>query len=57
MEERELYSIRSGLETLSTFARQTRAERPMGERLLDPARLQQAVDETLGPLAEAAAGR
>jgi hypothetical protein len=57
MEERELYSIRSGLETLSTFARQTRAERPMSERLLDPVRLQQAVDETLGPLADAAAGR
>jgi hypothetical protein len=57
MEERELYSIRSGLETIETFARQTRAERPMGERLQDPARLKQAVDETLGPLADAVGGR
>lgn len=57
MEERELYSIRSGLEPIETFARQTLAERPFEERLQDPARLQQAVDATVGPLADRVAGR
>jgi len=57
MEERELYGIRSGLETIETYARQTRAERPLEQRLNDPARLQQAVDNTLGPLAGGAAER
>lgn len=57
MEERELYGIRSGLETVETFAWQTRAERPLEGRLRDPARLQQAVEQTLGPLADRLAGR
>jgi hypothetical protein len=54
MEERELYAIRSGLETIETYARQTRSERPPGERLRDPERLRLAVEATIGPLAEAA---
>lgn len=57
MEERELYGIRSGLETIETFARQTRAERPLGERLKDRGRLREAVEATLGPLADQSAGR
>jgi hypothetical protein len=56
MEERELYTIRSGLETIETYARQTRAERPLGERLQDPARLREAVEGTIGPLADAGPG-
>jgi len=57
MEERELYSIRSGLEIVETFARQTRAERPQGERLKNPGRLREAVEATVGPLADHSAGR
>lgn len=57
MEDRELYRIRSGLETIETFARQTRAERPLGDRLSDPGRLKQAIEDTLGPLARAMARR
>jgi hypothetical protein len=55
MEERQLYGIRSGLETIETFARQTRAARPRAERLQDPERLGQAVEATVGPLADRAA--
>ena len=51
LEERMLYGIRSGLETIETFARQTRAERPLEQRLRDPSRLREAVNATLGPLA------
>jgi hypothetical protein len=54
MEERELYGIRSGLETLETFARQTRAIRPREDRLQDPERIRKAVEAVVGPLAGAA---
>jgi len=57
MEERELYAIYSGLETLETFARQTRAIRPKAERLQDPERIRKAVEEALEPLSEAAPKR
>jgi hypothetical protein len=57
LEERELYGIRAGLETIETYARQTRAERPLSARLADPAGLRDAVDATLGPLAGDAAER
>jgi hypothetical protein len=51
MEERVLYSIRSGLQTTQTYALQTWAERPKEELLGDRAALQNAVDATLGRLA------
>jgi hypothetical protein len=57
MEERELYNIRSGLETVETFAWQTHAVRPLEERLRNASRIQQAVDATVGPLADRVAGR
>ena len=53
MEERQIYAIRSGLEMIETYAMQTRARRPIEERLRDPERLQQAIEATLGPLADA----
>ena len=46
-------NIRYGIETIETYFRQTRAVRPLTERLRDHARLVQAVDETLGALAKA----
>lgn len=52
MEERELYGIRSGLETVETFASQTRAVRPPEERLRNPVRIRAAVEATVGPLAD-----
>jgi hypothetical protein len=51
MEERALYSIRSGLQTTQTYALQTWAERPKEELLRDEAALQNAVGATLGRLA------
>lgn len=57
MEERELYGIRSGLETVETFARQTRAVRPLEQRLRDPVRIREAVEATVGPLADRTAER
>jgi len=57
MEERELYAIRSGLETIETFARRTRAVRPRPERLQDVERLKETVESTIGPLAQAAGVR
>ena len=57
MEERELYNIRAGLETIETFAAQTHAARPLEQRLQSPGRLRHAVDLTIGPLAGDAAGR
>jgi hypothetical protein len=51
MEERELYGIRAGLETVETYAWQTRAVRPVAERLRNPLRVQQAVESAIGPLA------
>ncbi|MBI4517338.1 MAG: hypothetical protein HY699_16155 [Deltaproteobacteria bacterium] len=51
LERRNLYGIRHGLETVETYFRQTRAVRPIKERLRDRARLVQAVEATLGPLA------
>lgn len=53
LEGRELYGIRHGLEVVETYAQQTRAVRPVAERVRDPARLDAAVEATLGPLAEA----
>jgi hypothetical protein len=53
LEGRELYGIRHGLEPVETYLRQTRAVRPMDERLRDRQRLVQAVEATLGPLADA----
>lgn len=52
-EGRELYGIRHGLEAVETYAQQTRAVRPVAERLRNPARLNAAVEATLGPLAGA----
>jgi hypothetical protein len=57
MEGRNLYGIRHGLETVETYFRQTRAVRPIDERLRDRVRLVQAVEATLGPLANPDAGR
>jgi hypothetical protein len=53
LEGRELYGIRHGLEPIETYAAQTRAVRPFNERLEQPARLVEAVDVTVGPLAGA----
>lgn len=53
IEGRELYGIRHGLETVETYAVQTRAVRPLAERLQNDARLIEAVKETVGPLAQA----
>lgn len=53
MEQRELYGIRHGIEPVGTYLRQTRAVRPIAERLGDRARLTTAVDEVLGPLGRA----
>jgi len=57
MEARELYGIRSGIEVVETFARQTLARLPQDQRLRDPARLDEAVQHVLMPLAEAMTGR
>lgn len=51
MEERRLYSIRTGLMTTETYAQQTHAERAAGEVLRDKAVLERALEEVLGPLA------
>jgi hypothetical protein len=53
VEGRELYAIRYGLETVETYALQTRAVRPFAERLQNQARLVEAVKATVGPLAAA----
>jgi hypothetical protein len=52
MEQRSLYDIRYGIETIETYFMQTRAVRPLDERLRNRARLVQAVEATLGPLAK-----
>jgi hypothetical protein len=57
LDERELYGIRSGVELVETYARQTRAVRPQAERLADASRLREAVEATIGPLADGAAKR
>lgn len=53
LEGRELYAIRHGLETIETYAEQTRAIRPIAERLQRRAGFVDAVEKTVGPLAEA----
>ena len=53
LEGRDLYGIRHSLETVETYAEQTRAVRPLAQRLQDRARLVAAVEATLGPLADA----
>lgn len=53
MDERRLYSIRSGIETVETYARQTRATRPVGVRLKDEERWHTAVEGAVGQLADA----
>jgi hypothetical protein len=50
MEKRELYKVHRGLETFETYAWQTRAVKPLEQRLQDPARLDWAVDGAVGPL-------
>jgi hypothetical protein len=57
MEERELYGIRSGLETVEAFAWQTRAVRPLEQRLRNPVRIREAVEVIIGPLADRRAER
>lgn len=57
MDERELYSIQQSLEFVDTYARQTHASRPLDERLRDPERVEQAIQATIGPLAEVRSGR
>jgi hypothetical protein len=54
MEARHLYGIRHALEVIETFARQTRAIRPEGERLKDPVQIKQALEAIIGPLADGA---
>jgi hypothetical protein len=53
LEGRTLYGIRYGLEPVETYAEQTRAVKPIAERLQDPGRIAQAVEQTVGPLADA----
>ncbi len=53
LEGRELYSIRQGLEPIETYAAQTRAVRPLAERLREHVLITKAVEETVGPLADA----
>jgi len=57
MEERKIYYNRAGLELFETFAWQTKAERPLEERLRDPEKLKQAIEIAIGPLANAAHDR
>jgi hypothetical protein len=52
MDEKVLYTIQSGIEPIETYVRQTRAVRPKAERLQDGVRLQRAVADAVGPLAE-----
>lgn len=52
MSEKKLYSIQSGFEVIETYFEQTRAVRPVSERLQDDRLLQQAVDGVLGGLVE-----
>jgi len=54
METRYLYGIRHALEIIETYAEQTRAVRPEGERLKDPAQIEEALEEIIGPLADGA---
>lgn len=56
MDSRKLYSIRSGLEVLDTYARQTHARRPTEERLRDSERLDEALSTILEGFAEARSG-
>lgn len=56
MEERELYGIRAGIETVETYALQTRARRPVAERFRNRAQLDQAVEAVVGPLADGVGG-
>ena len=53
LEGRKLYGIRHGLEPVETYAQQTRAVRPVAERLQNPSRLNAVIEATLGPLAAA----
>lgn len=53
LEGRELYGIRHGLETVETYAAQTRAVRPLAQRLQNQPRLVEAVNATVAPLAAA----
>lgn len=52
MEGREIYNIRHGLEIYETYAKQTRALRPLEERFTKDEQLRAAVEATLGPLAD-----
>lgn len=54
LEGRELYAIRYGIEPVETYAQQTRAVKPVAERLQRPGGVAQAVEQTVGPLADAA---
>jgi len=54
METRYLYGIRHALEIIETYAEQTRAVRPEGERLKDPAQIEEALEAIVGPLADGA---
>ncbi len=51
MDEREIYSIRHGLEFVDTYALQTNARLPLDQRLRDHERIEEALDVILGPLA------
>ena len=51
-EERELYSIRAGIEGVETYANQTRAVRPASDRFRDTARIDDAIELIVGPLAD-----
>jgi hypothetical protein len=55
IQDRELYAARFGIEAWQTYARQTRATRPRALRLRNIERIQEAIRETVGPLAKNAA--
>jgi hypothetical protein len=50
---RELYGIRHCLDAAETYAEQSRAVRPIAQRLRQHARIVEAVEATVGPLADA----
>jgi hypothetical protein len=55
--ERLWRAAAADVETVETFASQTRAARPLEQRLRDSQRLQQAVEAAIGPFADPSAGR
>ena len=46
----EICGIRYGVEFVDTYALQTHARKPLAERLRDPAVIEEAIQEIVGPL-------